>query len=107
MRLEPSRPVSLPILRDARSAGPQDEEECFARSQFQTAKRLSFVMPGLDPGIHPLAKTLDCRIKSGNDEVMHHRPVFGSGSGAPVSFLMPRIRGSGAPTGAFNKSTPR
>jgi hypothetical protein len=25
-------------------------------------------MPGLDPGIHPLRRKLDCRIKSGNDE---------------------------------------
>jgi hypothetical protein len=25
-------------------------------------------MPGLDPGIHPLRKKLDCRVKPGNDE---------------------------------------
>jgi hypothetical protein len=28
---------------------------------------LSIVMPGLDPGIHPLRKTMDCRVKPGND----------------------------------------
>jgi hypothetical protein len=36
----------------------------------------SFVMPGLDPGIHLLTKKfflrrkMDCRVKSGNDEVI-------------------------------------
>jgi hypothetical protein len=28
----------------------------------------SFVMPGLDPGIHLLANLMDCRIKPGNDK---------------------------------------
>jgi hypothetical protein len=28
---------------------------------------LSIVMPGLDPGIHPLRKTMDCRVTPGND----------------------------------------
>jgi len=27
-----------------------------------------FVMPGLDPGIHRLAKKMDCRVKPGNDK---------------------------------------
>jgi hypothetical protein len=31
-------------------------------------KLIPFVMPGLDPGIHPLQKTLDCRVKPGNDD---------------------------------------
>jgi hypothetical protein len=26
-------------------------------------------MPGLDPGIHPFQKILDCRVEPGNDEV--------------------------------------
>ena len=30
---------------------------------------LTFVMPGLDPGIHRLAKKLDCRLKAGNDDL--------------------------------------
>jgi hypothetical protein len=35
----------------------------------------SFVMPGLDPGIHLLTKVflrrkMDCRVKPGNDEVI-------------------------------------
>jgi len=34
----------------------------------QTAKRFSLVMRGLDPRIHPSAKKMDCRIKSGNDD---------------------------------------
>jgi len=34
---------------------------------------LSIVMPGLDPGIHLLAKTMDCRVKPGSDaEKMYH-----------------------------------
>jgi hypothetical protein len=28
---------------------------------------LSIVMPGLDPGTHPLRKTMDRRVKPGND----------------------------------------
>ena len=24
--------------------------------------------PGLDPGIHPFAKAMDCRVKPGNDK---------------------------------------
>jgi hypothetical protein len=28
---------------------------------------LSAAMLGLDPGIHPFRKTMDCRVKSGND----------------------------------------
>jgi hypothetical protein len=28
---------------------------------------LSFVMRGLDPRIHLLAKTMDCRVKPGNN----------------------------------------
>jgi hypothetical protein len=26
-------------------------------------------MPGLDPGIHHLAKKMDCRLKAGNDDL--------------------------------------
>jgi hypothetical protein len=29
---------------------------------------LSFVMPGLDPGIYTAWRSMDCRIKSGNDD---------------------------------------
>jgi hypothetical protein len=28
----------------------------------------SFVLPGLDRGIHGLANSMDCRVKPGNDE---------------------------------------
>jgi hypothetical protein len=33
----------------------------------QNRRTLSAVMPGLDPGIHLLAKRMDRRIKSGDD----------------------------------------
>jgi hypothetical protein len=33
-------------------------------------------MPGLDPGIHPFAKKMDCRIRSGNDEVLYRQLAF-------------------------------
>jgi len=38
------------------------------RFDFQTAHASFFVMPGLDPGIHPFAKKMDRRIRSGDDE---------------------------------------
>ena len=37
----------------------------------------------------------------------HHRPVFWSGSGAPVFSFLPHTRGSGAPSGASTNSRPR
>lgn len=30
-------------------------------------------MPGLDPGIHPSRKKLDCRVEPGNDAVRNSR----------------------------------
>jgi hypothetical protein len=40
---------------------------CFSDAVSQNRSTLSVVMPGLDPGIHLLAKTMDRRIKSGDD----------------------------------------
>jgi hypothetical protein len=38
-----------------------------------TAQHTTFIMPGLDPGIHRssqevFSKSMDCRVKPGNDE---------------------------------------
>ncbi len=36
-------------------------------------RSIYIVMPGLDPGIHHFHKKMDCRIKSGNDELLDSR----------------------------------
>jgi hypothetical protein len=34
------------------------------------------VMPGLGPGIHPLAKGMDCRVMPGNDNCEIATPIL-------------------------------
>jgi hypothetical protein len=52
---------SAAIAQDAVSNGVLPS----AQRRFSTPRAL--VMPGLDTGIHRLAKKLDCRVKPGND----------------------------------------
>jgi hypothetical protein len=59
-----------------------------ARNPYSQTGPFFFVMPGLEPGIHRLAKEMDRRIKSGDDDGASQRsacPVF-CGSGAPSHF---------------------
>src|SRR6516225_292285 len=100
--LRGSSPRRCPCLRDAASIGSarsRQEPKCYpptgpggrrpppdsamrprAPQVFGTGARgdANRVMPGLDPGIHLLAKRMDCRVEPGNDEAGTWHEMFDS-----------------------------